>query len=242
VKERLQKYLARCGIASRRKSEEYITQGYVCVNGIRITQMGFSIDPELDKVTFKQKPVHPAKEFIYLMLNKPPGSITTTDDPENRDTVMDLIEGIDMRLFPVGRLDADSEGLLILTNDGALANRLTHPRYGVKRTYHVLVKGRMQESTVKRLEKGILLEDGITAPADVKIDALLGPETKLTIRIAEGKKRQIRRMLEVVGHRVIRLVRIQYGPLYIGRLRSGEYRHLTAQEIKDLKKIKIDPH
>ncbi len=238
LNERLQKYLARCGVASRRKAEEYIAKGLVTINGNRVTQMGVTIDPQLDKVTFKQKPVRPAKEFIYLMLNKPTGYITTTNDPEKRDTVMDLLQGIDMRIFPAGRLDADTEGLLLLTNDGELANRLAHPRFGVKKTYRVLVKGELQEAAVNKLSKGVLLEDGITAPAKVKIDVFLGRETRVTIQIAEGKKRQIRRMFEEVGHPVVQLVRIQYGPLHIGRLRPGEYRQLSGDEITELRKFK----
>jgi 23S rRNA pseudouridine2605 synthase len=237
MKERLQKYLARCGVASRRKSEEYIAKGLVTVNGKRVIEMGIQIDPKIDKITFKQKPVRPAKELIYLILNKPIGVITTTDDPEKRETVMDLISGIDMRLFPVGRLDADSEGLLILTNDGAVANRLAHPRYGVKKKYRVLIKGEIQDSSIKKLERGVLLEDGITAPAKVSIDGSFPNETRLTIEIAEGKKRQIRRMFEEVGHLVSRLIRIQYGPLHIGKLKPGEYRHLTTKELTDIKKL-----
>lgn len=236
MKERLQKYLARCGVASRRKAEEYIAKGFVSVNGTRVTQMGVTIDPQLDKVTFKQKPVRPARQLIYIILNKPVGYITTTDDPERRDTVMDLIRGNEMRIFPVGRLDTDTEGLLLLTNDGELANRLAHPRYGVKKTYRVLVKGELQESIARKIEKGILLEDGITAPAKVKIDMFLGRETRVTLSIAEGKKRQIRRMFETVGHPVTRLVRVEYGPLHIGKLKPGEYRELTGEEITSLRK------
>jgi 23S rRNA pseudouridine2605 synthase len=236
MEERLHKYLARSGIASRRKAEEYITKGFVTVNGRKVTEMGHLIDPDTDKVSFKGKPVHSTTEKIFLLLNKPPGYITTTSDPEKRPTVMDLISGIAIRLFPVGRLDSDSEGLLLLTNDGEMANRLAHPRYGIKKTYRVHIRGRIENSQIKRLEKGVILEDGITAPAKVTMEYLGRIESKLLLQIAEGKKRQIRRMMDEVGHPVNRLIRIQYGPIVLGKLRSGEYRYLSALEIRELRK------
>ncbi len=236
MKERLNKFLARCGVCSRRKADEFIAQGFVQVNKLRVTEMGHMIDPERDKIIFKQNPVTPIQQNIYLMLNKPAGYITTLKDPEKRPTVTDLLIGIKMRLYPVGRLDQDTEGLLIMTNDGDIAYRLAHPRYGIKKTYVATIKWFITETQAKKLEKGLLLEDGITAPAQISILKQFQSNSEVLVRIAEGKKRQVRRMFEAIGFEVRHLVRTEYGPLKLGRLRRGQYRELTPNEVRELHK------
>jgi pseudouridine synthase len=234
MKERLNKYIARCGICSRRKADEFIAQGFVKVNNLRVTEMGHIVDTDRDKVTFKQNPVSPVRNNIYVILNKPEGYITTLKDPEKRPTVTDLLVGIKIRLNPVGRLDQDTEGLLIMTNDGDVAYRLAHPRYGVKKTYVVSLNGYITETQAKKLEKGVLLEDGITAPAEVTLLKRFQNHSEVQIRIAEGKKRQVRRMFEAMGFMVKRLIRTEYGPLKLGRLQKGQYRELTPNEVREL--------
>jgi 23S rRNA pseudouridine2605 synthase len=236
MKERLNKFIARCGVCSRRNADVLIAKGLVNLNGKRVTEMGITIDPAIDRVIVKNKPVLPEKNFLYILMNKPAGYVTTLKDEEKRPTVIDLLCGIKTRLFPVGRLDMDTKGLLLLTNDGDLANRLAHPRYGIKKTYRVLIHKRINESDLKKLEKGIELEDGLTAPASVHLDKRFEHQSLVTIKIAEGKKRQIRRMFEAIDHEVLDLVRIEYGPLKLGRLKPGEYREILPEEVRTLEK------
>lgn len=233
--ERLQKYLARCGVASRRQAEILIKEGHVTVNKQVITEMGRKVQPGVDLVEVKGKKVTPEKRKIYLLLNKPCKVVTTLHDPQHRKKVTDLLTGITERVYPVGRLDYNSEGLLLLTNDGELAYRLTHPRYQISKTYLTRVSGQVMEKELNLLRNGVKLEDGYTQPAVVKLLKREQAETLLEITIHEGRNRQIRRMCEKIGHPVLSLKRIKFGPLVLGDLKAGEYRHLKHKEIQALK-------
>lgn len=231
--ERLQKYLARAGVASRRAAELIIRQGRVSVNGARVTSLGTKVGPG-DVVAVDGRPVTLRKELVYLAINKPRGYVTTAADPWGRPTVMHLVS-VPQRVYPVGRLDVESEGLLLLTNDGQLAYHLTHPRYGVEKEYHVLVEGRPSDEALRRLRQGVDLEGRKTAPAKVARLPLGDGGTWLSIVIHEGRKRQVRRMLEAVGHRVLRLVRVSFGPVRLGDLAPGESRRLAPEEVDSLR-------
>ena len=232
--ERLQKFMAEAGVASRRACEELIRQGRVTVNG-ETASLGRSVEPEQDRVELDGKPVQKEQRRTVILLYKPRGVVSTSSDPEGRRTVQDYFREIPERLYNVGRLDLNSEGLLLMTNDGALANRLTHPRYGVEKTYYAVCDGRLTASEAAKLTNGIELEDGMTAPA--RVDAVRTTQrgdTSFLITIHEGRNRQIRRMLEAVGHRSLRLKRERFGPLSLGTLAPGEWRKLSVEEIKKL--------
>lgn len=234
--ERLQKALARAGIASRRGCEELIRQGRVKVNGQVIKEMGIKINPEADRLEVDGRILTGPQKKAYYMLYKPAGYVTTVKDPQNRNTVLDLLPKVKERVYPVGRLDMDTEGLLLLTNDGLLAQRLMHPRYKVDKVYWVLVKGHPDREAIQRLRRGVLLEDGWTSPAKVELKGEAVPgQTALVITIREGRKRQIKRMCKAVGHPVVFLKRIKLGTLMLGELRPGEYRPLTDTEVRELK-------
>lgn len=234
MKERLQKFLARSGVASRRKSEELIVSGRVTVNGVVVTELGTKVDPEEDLVAMDGKIVKPMEDKVYILLNKPSGYVTTAQDEFGRKNVLDLVPR-DVRLFPVGRLDMDTTGLLILTNDGGLAHRLTHPRFGVPKTYLATVKGVPSEGALRAFASGLLLDDGPTLPCEVSIEKVKQGNAILRISLSEGRKRQVKRMCEAIGHPVMELVRIGIGPLFDNTLRIGEYRHLTAREVQMLR-------
>ncbi len=232
--ERLQKFMAEAGVASRRACEELIRQGRVTVNG-ETASLGRSVEPEQDRVELDGKPVQKEQRRTVILLYKPRGVVSTSSDPEGRRTVQDYFREIPERLYNVGRLDLNSEGLLLMTNDGALANRLTHPRYGVEKTYYAVCDGKLTASEAAKLTNGIELEDGMTAPA--RVDAVRTTQrgdTSFLITIHEGRNRQIRRMLEAVGHRTLRLKRERFGPLSLGTLAPGEWRKLSDEEIKKL--------
>lgn len=232
--ERLQKFMAEAGVASRRACEELIRQGRVTVNG-ETASLGRSVEPKQDRVELDGKPVQKEQRRTVILLYKPRGVVSTSSDPEGRRTVQDYFREIPERLYNVGRLDLNSEGLLLMTNDGALANRLTHPRYGVEKTYYAVCDGRLTASEAARLTNGVELEDGMTAPA--RVDAVRTTQrgdTSFLITIHEGRNRQIRRMLEAVGHRTLRLKRERFGPLSLGTLAPGEWRKLSDEEIKKL--------
>ena len=232
---RLQKYLAEAGIASRRASEELITAGRVSVNGNTAT-LGMSIDPETDTVLFDGKPVKQEEEIITIMLNKPKGVVSTSDDPQGRKTVQEYVKDIPARLYNVGRLDINSEGLLLMTNDGELAHRMTHPKFSVAKTYFAICDGKLTPSEIASLVNGVTLDDGMTAPARVtRVNPTTAGDTSFLITIHEGKNRQIRRMLEAIGHRTLRLKREKFGPLYLGDLKPGETRRLTQDEMRSLR-------
>jgi len=234
--ERLHKFMAQSGVASRRSSEDLIAQGKVRVNGKLVTQPGFKIDPLKDRVEVDGQSLHLPEKNIYILLFKPAGYLSTVNDPQGRRKVTDLLHGIKQRVYPVGRLDYDSEGLLLLTNDGELTNALTHPSHEIPKTYHAHVQGVPEQAKLDVLARGVVLEDGVTAPAKVKLFRNMGDSAWLEITIHEGKNRQVRRMCEQIGHPVIGLRRVGIGPLKIGDLQRSRYRHLTAGEVKMLKK------
>jgi len=227
---RLHKYIAECGVASRRKAEELILSGKVKVNDQIVTRLGTKIDPSSDKIVVNGKLLKRKEEKIYIKLNKPRGVVSAAWDPREK-TVIDLVKEIPYRLYPVGRLDKDSEGLMILANDGELANRLMHPRYEHEKEYVVNVRFPMTNDQLKKLESGIIVEGKKTLPAKVKRIS----SRKFFITLREGKKRQIRKMLEAVGNKVIRLKRIRINNIQLGNLSTGQYAYLTTSEVRSLK-------
>ncbi len=238
---RLQKFLSQAGIASRRAAEELVRAGRVCVNGERVTELGSKVDPARDSVEVDGRKIRPARS-VWIALNKPRGVVSTRRDPERRRTVYDALPPRFRRLFHVGRLDLDSEGLMLLTNDGDAAHRLLHPRYGVVREYEVELARRLAPVERDQLIAGVLLEDG-PARADSIRTAGRGSAAFTRIRMAlrEGRKREVRRMLEAVGHRVRRLVRLRYGPIELGSLAPGEWRVLDATEVARLQSAGQEP-
>ncbi|OGR00078.1 MAG: pseudouridine synthase [Deltaproteobacteria bacterium RIFOXYD12_FULL_55_16] len=230
--ERLQKILAKAGLASRRNAEELIRQGKVTVDGKVITEMGCRVDPARQVVAFEGRPLSLGEEKIYLLLNKPRGYVTTLHDPQGRPIVSSLLTGITSRVFPVGRLDFDTEGALILTNDGDFAERILHPRFEIERTYQAEVRGLPTPEKIRLLEEGLELEGKKTWPARVKIIARQPGSTILEITIHEGRKRQVRLMFKAIEHRVLTLKRIAYGGLRLGALPTGHYRRLTPADLE----------
>ncbi len=236
MKERLQKLIAAAGLASRREAERWISAGRVTING-RVAALGEQADPERDRIAVDGRPLRSEQQKITLMLNKPVGYVTTARDPQGRKVVRELVRDIPVRLFPVGRLDINTEGLLLLTNDGELAARLSHPRHQVAKTYLVRIRGRLTDDERRRLEQGLELDDGPTAPARVEKVRCSGSHTWLEMTITEGRNRQVRRMCEAVGHPVSRLKRIRVAFLDLGELRSGRYRLLSSAEVRRLKTL-----
>jgi len=235
---RLQKYLADAGVTSRRKAEEMIAAGRVRVNGEVVSVPGTKVTPGHDKVTVDSHQIKARKagHYVYYALNKPRGFLVTSDDPEGRKTIYELITGIRERVIPVGRLDRDSEGLLILTNDGELANRLMHPRYKVAKEYEVRIAGRATDAQVRRLREGVEIDGGKTQPALVEVAEVDERGMRLYVTITEGKKRQVRQMLEAIGHEVKRLMRVREGCISLRDMGPGKWRELTPQEVTDLRK------
>ena len=233
-RERLHKVLSQAGIESRRAAEEMILAGRVEVNGQTCTLLGTKVDPERDAISVDGRPIPRRVRKVYLMLNKPAGFITTVSDPQNRPTVMDLVPR-NSRIYPVGRLDANSEGLILLTNDGEFANLLAHPRYSYEKEYHVAVPGVVREEDLQALREGVMIEGGRTSPAKVRVLSSDGKTTWLSVTIHEGRNRQVRRMLHSLGYRVDRLMRVRIGPLWLGSLARGAYRHLTPAEIRKMR-------
>lgn len=234
MNERLQKIIAAAGITSRRAAEELILAGRVTVNGQPVTELGAKADLATDLITVDGKPVKAAEILYYVLLHKPAGYVTSLKDPQGRQLVTDLVKEVGARLFPVGRLDYNSEGLLLLTNDGAWANRLMHPRHQVDKEYHVRVRGKVDPQQIKRLAAGLELEDGPVTGATVRLLKADQNNDWLSITIREGRNRQVRRMCAAVGLFVVRLRRIRYGNLTLGGLKPGEYRLLTAEEAASL--------
>lgn len=230
--ERIQKIISAAGIASRRAAEQLILEGRVRLNGKVVTELGTKADPERDHIKVDNKLINPRQPKIYIMLNKPEGYVTTLSDPEGRPTVQALLRGVKMRVYPVGRLDFHTEGLLIFTNDGDFAHLVTHPRHELPKTYLTKIKGALDEDDVARLEKGVYLEDGKTSPAQVRLIRKEASNSWVEITICEGRKRQVRRMFDRVDHSVIKLKRIKIGPLSLGGLQPGKYRHLTQAEVE----------
>lgn len=234
AEERLQKYIARCGIVSRRKAEELILNGDVKVNGQILKELGSKIDPEKDVVEVYNKKIYVKDGHIYIKLYKPEGYVTTVKDQFNRKTVIDLIN-INDRIYPIGRLDYNTSGLLLLTDDGDLANKLLHPKYNIYKTYDALVKGSISEESINKLKTGVLIDDYKTAPAKVKL-LNKGDKSKVQISIYEGKNRQVRKMFDALGHSVIKLKRLSFGNINLGDLSVGQWKYLTDDEIKFLKR------
>jgi pseudouridine synthase len=230
--ERLQKILSQAGIASRRASEQLMLEGRVTVNGETIRELGTKADPASDDIRVDGRRIKIAERHVYVLLNKPRGYVTTRSDPQKRPTVLDLLKGVREYIYPVGRLDYDSEGLLILTNDGDLAARLTHPRHEVPRVYEARVLGDPDAHDLDRLSKGVTVEGRRTGPAQV---ALLGPG-HLRITVHEGRNRQVRKMCEAIGHPVNELRRVSIGPIRDPKLKLGYWRELSPQEVDSLRR------
>jgi pseudouridine synthase len=240
---RLQKLLSTAGIASRRAAEAYIVEGRVSVNGVTVTELGTKADPDADDIRVDGRRLKGPSRRRYLLLYKPRGYITSRSDPQRRPTVIDLLAkgGVKEYVYPVGRLDYESEGLLLLTNDGELAAKLTHPSHGVAREYEARVKGVPDRHAVDRLSLGVMIDGRKTSPAEVEIrkvtdSAAGGAQTVLSVTIHEGRNRQVRRMCEAVGHPVIRLRRVRIGPITDPNIRPGEFRDLAPKEIAALKR------
>jgi len=230
--DRLQKILSQAGIASRRASEALMLEGRVSVNGVTVRELGSKADAARDDIRVDGRRIKTSERRLYLLLNKPRGYVTTRSDPERRPTVIDLLKGVREYVYPVGRLDYDSEGLLILTNDGDLASRLTHPSHEVPRVYEAQLLGTPDEHDLERLRRGLVIDGRRTGPADVRV--LKAGLLLITIR--EGRNRQVRKMCEAIGHPVDRLRRIAIGPLKDSRLKAGQWRELTAEEVRKLQR------
>lgn len=236
MKERVQKLIAAAGLASRRQAERWIEAGRITVNG-RVACLGDQADGDNDRIEVDGRPLRMEQPKVYLLLNKPAGYVTTARDPQGRKVVSDLLRDVKVRVFPVGRLDLNTEGLLLLTNDGDLAARLTHPRHQIAKTYLVRVRGALTAAARRQLEEGVELEDGLTAPAKVAKVRSSGSHTWLELTINEGRNRQVRRMCEAVGHSVSRLKRVGLAFLLLEGVPVGQYRPLTTGEVKRLKKL-----
>ena len=230
---RLQKYMAECGVASRRKAEEMIAEGRVTVNSVKITEMGTQVEAG-DEVRVDGQVIRPETEKRYVMYHKPAGEVTTVSDPEGRRCVLDHFRDYPVRLYPVGRLDYDSEGLLLLTNDGTLTERMLHPSHQVDKTYLARVTGSVTMDEVRQLRSGVMLDDHKTAPAKVRVIKLEAEAAVVLVTIHEGRNRQVRRMFEETGHQVTQLRRVRFGPLDLGDLPRGKWRELTAEEVRSL--------
>ena len=235
MEERIQKIISAAGIASRRAAEELIRDGRVKVNGTVVTELGSKADPSKDHIKVDGKLIKPQQPQTNLILNKPVGFVTTMSDPEGRPIVQDLLKNVKVRVYPVGRLDYNTEGLLLLTNDGDFAHLVTHPKHELPKRYLAKIKGALSDAAVERLETGIFLVDGKTAPARVRRLRKEEANSWVEITIHEGKKRQVRRMFDHVGHSVIKLRRVRVGNLALGDLPPGAFRHLTGEEVKALR-------
>jgi len=238
--ERLQKILSQAGVASRRLSEELIVQGRVQVNGKTVTELGTKADPGVDEIKVDGRRIPAETRKRYILMNKPRGYLTTRSDPRGRPTVLDLLKGVREYVYPVGRLDYDSEGLLLLTNDGELAARLTHPRHEVDKVYEARVRGVPDAHTIERLEKGVTIDGRRTAPARVRLanpsDRRDADNTVVHLAIHEGRHRQVRKMFDAVGHPVMHLRRVKIGPIEDPRMPPGHWRDLTPREVARLRR------
>lgn len=235
--ERLQKLLSRRGLASRRQAEEWIRAGKVRVNGAVVTELGTKVDPETDRVVVAGKPLPAERTPVVVLLNKPAGYVTTVRDPHAERTVIDLLGGLDRRVYPVGRLDKDSRGVLLLTDDGDLANALLHPKSGIEKVYRVTASGRLPEEALARLASGVELEDGPTAPARVWGVEETAGGVRFQIALSEGRKRQVRLMVRAVGGRVHDLMRVSFAGIAAGGLPEGGWRLLSTREVERLKRL-----
>lgn len=238
MEERLQKFLAEAGIASRRKAEELIAAGRVQVNGKIVTELGTKIDPERDEVVYAGKKVDRKREaLVYIMLHKPEGYVTTAKEQFGRPAVLDLVKGVKERIFPVGRLDYETSGLLLLTNDGDLTYKLTHPKHDVEKTYIARVYGTPDEGDLQKFRRGVLIDGRVTRPARMRVLEKGDRIATVEIIIHEGRNRQVRKMCEAIKHPVAQLKRVATGELRLGDLPKGKFRHLTEDEVKYLKSL-----
>lgn len=242
MEQRLQKILAAAGVGSRRQCETIVADGRVAVNGTVIAELGAKADPDKDTITLDGKPVG-AAEKVYILLNKPPGYTSTRSDPHAERTVLELVQGSGAFLYPVGRLDVDTSGLLILTNDGEFTKLMSHPSHEVEKVYVAVVRGRITATDLRQLERGIELEDGVTAPARARLVSASRDTNTSTVEVAihEGRKRQVRRMFAAIEHRVEKLTRIRLGNLDLKGLKEGDSRRLTKKEVSELKKLAAGP-
>jgi len=234
---RLNKFLAAAGVASRREADRLIEAGRVRVNGRAATELGAKVDDGRDRVEVDGRPVRREARSVYILLHKPEGYVTTLKDPEGRPTVRDLLPGLKARVFPVGRLDVSSSGLLLLTNDGELAYRLLHPRFEVKKTYVAVVLGEPDEAALEALRRGVFVDGKSTAPARVQIVRRAGPKSVVELEIHEGRKREVRKMLEAVGHTVVELTRTRFAGLTLKELGPGKWRELRPDELRRLRRL-----
>ncbi len=232
---RLQKYMALCGVASRRHAEEMILAGKVTVNGITIREMGVQVDETSDVVAVEGERIRPETEKHYIAYNKPIGEVTTVSDPEGRPAVMDKFRDYPVRLFPVGRLDFDSSGLLLLTNDGELMNNLLHPSREVSKVYLVKASNRITPEEIHRLSAGVMIDGKLTSPARVRLIRYEAFDTVLLVSIHEGRNRQVRKMIDAIGHQVVSLTRVEFGPVALKDLPLGKWRRLTDAEVEKLR-------
>ncbi len=231
---RLNKFLASCGVASRRKADLLITSGRVSINGVTVYELGTSVNELKDKVELDGKHLTLAQDKVYILLNKLPGYVTTRSDPQGRKTVFDLLPAFKERLFSVGRLDYDAGGLLLLTNDGELANRLMHPRYEVPKTYHAWVEGKVSQASLHKLVTGILLEEGLAKAEQARVIRQSYQDSLLEIVLKEGRKREVKHLCEAIGHPVKSLIRVALGSLKLGNLEPGKWRRLSPKEVQGL--------
>ena len=237
MQERLQKIISQAGVASRRAAEKMIAEGRVKVDGKVVTELGCKVDPATADIRVDGKRVSAAERHVYFLLNKPKGYLSTAHDERGRRTVLDLLPEVTERVYPVGRLDNNTEGLLLITNDGTLMNGLLHPKYEVEKTYIARIMGEPDEVTLDRLRQGIRLEDGMTAPAKVRLLEQGGGQSRVEIAIHEGRNRQVRRMFKAIGHPVLELARTGLGDLTIGKLAVGQCRKLSPAEVEYLKRV-----
>jgi pseudouridine synthase len=241
AKLRLNKILAQAGLSSRRGADRLIAEGHVAVNGAVTRELGTLADPERDVVTVDGRPLPRAEAKHYLVVHKPAGYVTTLNDPRGRPVVADLIRDVDARLYPVGRLDWDVEGALLMTNDGALTHRLLHPRYGLPRVYEAEVEGRVAPGALARWRRGVVLDDGPARPLEVEIVSGGREATLVRLTFTEGRKHEVKRYCAALGHRVRRLRRVAFGPVRLGDLPRGRYRRLTPREVSALRAAAEDP-
>lgn len=236
MQERLQKYMSRCGVASRRKCEELILKGMVKVNGTVIQELGTKVTPSEDIVSVNGKNIFPEENKIYIALNKPTGYVTTVKDEMDRPTVIDLIN-VEERIYPIGRLDFDTSGLLLLTNDGDIYNKVIHPRKAINKTYIAIINGFLNDKKIQSFRSGIDIGGYVTAPADIQLLRQFKDTSEVKITIHEGKNRQIRRMCDKIGNSVLELKRVSVGNIKLGTLKLGLWRNLTDEEINYLKNL-----
>lgn len=234
---RLNRFLAQAGVDSRRKCDLLIQQGRVSVNGVPVTQLGVRIDPDRDQIGVDGQPVRVGERLTYILLNKPAGYIVTAQDTHHRKTVFDLLGGIPQRVFPVGRLDFDTEGVLLLINDGDLAFRLSHPRYQVPKTYLALVEGMPAKEALERLSRGVRVDNWVSSPAQVRLVKVTAGDALVEIELQEGRKRQVKKMCQTVGHRVKKLWRTAFAGIQVADLPPGRWRPLRQSEVRKLRTL-----